>query len=152
MFALDPDAPDLPGASTTPSTKPPANLADVVLSGVPLADLLALRTRIDTLLPARELKDMDLSRELVLQVLVLQQLQQMVLADSSKTPANQMSQVANSVSAALVNLVKLQNEVYDSERFKQVESILVETLQTLPLEAQETFLASYEAALGGNLR
>ena len=69
--------------------------------------------------------------------------------DDDDTPANQKAQVANSLSAALVNLVKLQGDVHSSERMKRIESILIDTLKDLPVEAVEAFLANYEQALEG---
>lgn len=143
MFELD--VPDLPGGpSRAPAAK--THSLQIDLTGMPVAELLSLRSQIEQLLPARDLKDMDLARELVLQVMALQQMQQTVLRDDD-TPANQKAQVANSLSAALINLVKLQVDVYSSERFKSVESVLISVLQTLPIEAQERFIGAYETAL-----
>jgi hypothetical protein len=113
---------------------------------MPISELLALRNAIEQKLPARDLKDMDLAKELVLQVLALQQLQSTVISDDD-TPANQKAQTANSLSAALVNLVKLQNETYNSERLKKVEAALISAVGTLPAEAQEAFFTEYESRL-----
>lgn len=119
------------------------------LSNLAVDELLELRRQIEALLPVKDIKDLNLSRELVLQVQALQALQQRVLSDG-EAPANQQAQVANSLSAALVNLVKLQTDVYTSERMKVIEAILVETLKTLPIEAQREFLDAYEEALGNH--
>ena len=54
----------------------------------------------------------------------------------------------NARSGALTTLVKLQNETYTSERLKKAEAILIATLQELPAEAQEQFLAAYTLELG----
>ena len=133
-----------------PSTTPPEEqgFTDRALDAYTLQELLDLRARIERRLPARSLKDLDLESELVLQARALQQLQNSVIGDES-TAANQKAQVANSLSAALVNLVKVQNEVYYSERMKRIESILIDTLKDLPVEAVEAFLANYEQALEG---
>lgn len=112
-----------------------------------VAELLELRTQVELRLPARDLKDLDLARELVLQVLALQQMQMKALQEDD-TPVNQLAQAANSLSAALTNLVKLQESVYNSERLKKIETILIETLGLLPMEAQEAFLRSYQRDLG----
>jgi hypothetical protein len=117
------------------------------LDSMPVDQLLELRRQIEALLPVKDIKDLNLSRELVLQVQALQALQQRVLSDSS-VAANQQAQCANSLSAALVNLVKLQTDVYTSERMKVIESILVDCIKDLPMEAQEEFLERYETALG----
>jgi hypothetical protein len=117
------------------------------LDNMPVDQLLELRRQIEALLPVKDIKDVNLSRELVLQVQALQALQQRVLTDN-EAPANQQAQVANSLSSALVNLVKLQTDVYTSERMKVIESILVDCIKDLPMEAQEEFLERYETALG----
>ena len=117
------------------------------LEHMPVDQLMALRAEIDAYLPVRDLQDINLSRELVLQVQALQALQLRVMNDMD-TPANQIAQCANSLSAALVNLVKLQTDVFTSERLKRIETILIKALQSLPMEAQTQFIAEYEAALG----
>jgi len=109
--------------------------------------LLEMRAQIDAQLPVKDLKDLDLSRELVLQVQALQALQRRVMEDTS-TPANQIAQCANSLSSALSNLVKVQNEVYVSERLKRIEAILIDCLDTLPEKAQRRFFEQYERELG----
>lgn len=135
---------------TKPSATPPEEqgFTDRALDAYTLQELLDLRARIERRLPARSLKELDLERELTLQFLALQQLQNDVI-DDGDTPANQKAQVANSLSAALVNLVKLQGDVHSSERMKRIESILIDTLKDLPVEAVEAFLANYEQALEG---
>lgn len=119
------------------------------LDNMSLSDLLALRNQVEQRLPARDLKDMDLNRELVLQVLALQQLQSDVLNDED-VPANQQAQVANSLSAALTTLVKLQADVYTSERLKRLEAIYVDALRALPEPAQHDAIAAYAAMLESN--
>ena len=133
-----------------PSATPPEEqgFTDRALDAYTLQELLDLRARIERRLPARSLKDLDLEGELTLQFLALQQLQNAVI-DDDDTPANQKAQVANSLSAALVNLVKLQGDVHSSERMKRIESILIDTLKDLPVEVVEAFLANYEQALEG---
>ena len=133
-----------------PSATPPEEqgFTDRALDAYTLQELLDLRARIERRLPARSLRELDLEAELALQFAALQQLQNSVI-DDDDTPANQKAQVANSLSAALVNLVKLQGDVHSSERMKRIESILIDTLKDLPVEAVEAFLANYEQALEG---
>jgi len=119
-----------------------------ILPGLALRDLLDLRTRIEALLPARSLQDLNLERELVLQVMALQAMQGEVISDPD-IPANQRAQVANSLSAALANLVKVQESTYSAERFKRIERLLIETLRELPEDAASAFLDKYEKALAG---
>lgn len=116
------------------------------LDGMSMQDLLALRNQVEQRLPARDLKDMNLKRELVLQVLALQQLQSNVLQDGD-VPANQQAQVANSLSAALTTLVKLQSDVFNSERFKQVEAVVIDLINSLPQEEKAAMYERYAAAV-----
>lgn len=143
-MALPAPIPDLMAGASTPG-RPPGGSAPN-LDTLSITELLSLRTQVEQRLPARDLQDLDLARELVLQVLALQQMQQKALEDGD-TPVNQLAQAANSLSAALTNLVKLQADVYSSERFKKIEQVLIDTLQVLPTETQETFITAYTAAL-----
>lgn len=118
----------------------------VVLEAMTVPDLLVLRAQVDALLPVRKLKDVNLETELVLQVQALQALQNAVIQDED-TPANQRSQCASALSSALVNLVKLQNDLYTSERLKKIEAALITCLGELPMESQEGFLVAYETAI-----
>ena len=131
-----------------PSTTPPEEqgFTDRALDAYTLQELLDLRARIERRLPARSLKDLDLERELVLQVMALQQLQNSVI-DDDDTPANQKAQTASALSAALMNLVKVQSEVQSTERRKLQEAVLISALNELPEDAARQFLESYRRAL-----
>lgn len=118
------------------------------LEGLEVEDLLALRQAVDAALPATTLKDVDLAKELVIQLQVVKQLQADVMKDD-EIPANQRAQCAGQVGTVLVALAKLQNDTFDSERLKVVEGILIETVRALPTEQQEAFLTAYAVALGG---
>lgn len=139
--------PDLPPISRgVEKIRKPISEIDVASCSV--SELLAFRQAVTAALPVRELKDINLSQELVLQVLALQQAQANALL-SEDTPVNQLAQAMNALSAALGTLVKLQNETFTSERLKKAESLLIEVLQTLPTEAQSAFLERYARELGG---
>ena len=138
--------PDNANASTTGNPDLLNSAEGIDLSGLSMMGLLALRSRVHSLLPAVHLKDMDLSQELVLQVAALQELQRLTMG-AEEVPANQQAQVANSLSAALVNLVKLQGDVHTSERLKKIERILIESIQELPTDAQQRFLDAYQKGL-----
>ena len=131
-----------------PSTTPPEEqgFTDRALDAYTLQELLDLRARIERRLPARSLKDINLERELVLQVMALQQLQNRVI-DDDDTPANQKAQTASALSAALMNLVKVQSDVHSSERLKKIEAVLIDTLNELPQEAAAAFLGRYEETI-----
>lgn len=141
--------PNLPPPSGGGQNQPRAatHSLQVNLTGMPVAELLEVRAQIDEKLPVKDLADVDLNRELVLQMLQTQRLQSDVLKDE-ETPANQRAQVANAVAAIIAQLAKLQTEVYTSERLKRIEGYLIESLQQLPTVAQAKFLELYEAGEG----
>lgn len=152
MFS--PDTPDLPfskgGENYRAPDKVKKPVTEIDVSLLTVEEILAFRGQLEAHLPARSLRDMDLAKELVLQVLALQVMQQKAI-DAEDTPVNQLAQAANSLSAALINLVKLQGDVYSSERFKKVEEVLVKVIQTLPTDKQNEFIEAYEAALRAEL-
>ena len=120
---------------------------DVNLDNFTLQDLLRLRADIDRRLPAKHLRDVNLERELILQHQATLELQNQVMSDSD-VPANQRAQVANAVASILQQLIKLQETVHTTERLKRIEGKLIEALNGLPKEQQESFLAVYEEVLG----
>ncbi|VTU32217.1 hypothetical protein H4CHR_02967 [Variovorax sp. PBS-H4] len=140
--------PALPPASAGGSSRKvqATHSLQIDLTGMPVTQLLELRALIDEKLPVKDLKDIDLNRELVLQMLQTQQLQANVLKED-ETPANQRAQVANAVAGIISQLAQLQAKVYTSERLKRIETALIDTLQELPKEAQNVFLERYEVAL-----
>ena len=140
------DGPLVPPSKKDPAPDPTHHL-QVNLDSLSPNELLELRKEIDQRLPTSSLNDLNLEKELVLQLLTVQKLQSEVLAESD-IPANQKAQTVNAVAANLATLAKLQTEVYTSERLKKVEQVLISVLQELPMEQQETFLEAYEAALG----
>lgn len=140
---------DLPPVSGETLEKPenaPSVGENLGISTLSEVELLELRAEIDQLLPTKALVDLNMERELVIQLIVVQNLQRETLRDNS-VPANQKAQTSNAVAATLATLSKLQTEMYTSERLKKIEQVLIETLQTLPQEAQAAFLDAYEANL-----
>lgn len=109
-------------------------------------ELLYLRSQIDAVLPVTRLADMNLERELTLQLRSAQALQQIVLEDTH-TPANQKAQVMNSVSATMQQLVKMQIDYYTPERLKKIESALVTVLSTFDTDMTKDFFTRYEEIL-----
>jgi hypothetical protein len=140
-----PDLPPVSGGPTSAGAHRAPHQFD--LSNLNPDQLLELRMDIDQLLPVKHLKDLNLQRELVLQLLNTQRLQNEVMRDD-EVPANQKGQIAGQVASILNTLGKLQIDVYSSERLKQVEGVLIGVLNTLPTEQQEEFLTVYEKALG----
>lgn len=151
-MATKPTIPDLPPYSGGQQYLQPERIPKISRQGVDLDSydddqLIELRAEIDERLPAKRLKDVNLEEELVRQLTVAQSLQRATLEDF-ECPANQKAQVLNSVASALAVLGKLQVELYSSERLKRAESVMIETISSLPKEQQVSFLDLYEANLG----
>lgn len=120
----------------------------VDLSEMDEQELLVLRSKIDALLPVTKLSDLNLERELMLQLRAAQALQTRVL-DDANIQANQKAQVMNAVAATIQNLVKMQLEYYTPERLKKIEIALVRTLQSWQPDRVEDFFKRYEEILEG---
>jgi|SRR6185369_5760016 len=71
------------------------------------------------------------------------QLMTKVLNDSA-TPPNQKAQVANTLGSLLKTLSSTQTDLYNAERLKRLENVIVRILQDFPAELQERFLTAYE--------
>jgi hypothetical protein len=124
------------------------NFTTMEKQGVPLqhmsvVELLELKHQIDGYLPALSLKDVNLEAELLQQFALVKDLQTGVLTDDM-IPANQKAQVAGQVASTLQQLVKMQTDYYNAERFKSVENIMISALKKLPLDAANEFLKEYE--------
>lgn len=113
------------------------------LTKLNVLDLLSLREQITSLLPVSELKNMDLNQELVLQYQAAKSMQAQALADARVDPSK-MSTLLNACASSLSALAKLQGEVYNQERLKQIESHLIETLNKMPKESVALFFELYE--------
>ena len=124
---------------------------DVNLDNFTLQHLLKLRADIDRRLPAKHLRDVNLERELILQHQATLELQNQVMQDSD-VPANQRAQCANAVASILQQLIRLQESVHTTERLKRIEGKLIEALNSLPKEQQESFLEVYEEVLSSDFR
>lgn len=97
-------------------------------------------------LPGFELTALNVEEELLLQFHTLRLLQKAALNDKD-VPTNQRTQVANAVGASLVQIAKLQIDVYSSERFKAIELLLIRVLNKLPEEVASVFISEYEKIL-----
>lgn len=107
------------------------------------AELVMLRDEIDQRLP-HTLKELNLENELVAQYLRVKGIQDVAINDQ-RAPHNQRSQVAAQVASTLQQLVKMQSEWYTTERLKEIEGRLIDTLNLLPREQVEDFFRWYEA-------
>ena len=64
-----------------------------------------------------------------------------------QVPANQVSQVFNTISAILKEIVKMQTELHNAERVKKLEAAMIQAIKLAPPESQQAFLVQYEAIL-----
>lgn len=107
-------------------------------------ELSHLRSRISALLPS-SLASINLEEELLEQLRSAKAL----LRDSEDAPANQRSQVSNSITTILKQLVDLQTSVTTTETIKKIERNLLTTLKKFP-EMQSHFMTAYEEALNAS--
>lgn len=66
------------------------------------------------------------------------------------TPANQKAQVLNAAASALQQIAKTRTDLFNSERIRRMEQILIRTLREFP-ELATSFLAMYERNLTDEL-
>ena len=113
------------------------------LDTMSVEELRELRDEIDRRLPEDKLSQMDLTQELLSQYRLVQRLQSDVLGDD-EVPANQRAQVAGQVASTLQQLVKMQSEFHNSERFRAIENLLIKSIKLMSRDAAEAFIAEYE--------
>jgi hypothetical protein len=116
--------------------------AKTALTTLTESELRMLRAEIETLLPGDVLREMNLEEELVRQYRKVVLLQDEVLKDD-EIPANQRAQVAGQVASTLQHLIKMQTEFHTSERFKEIENLMIKHMRALPKDVAEAFLADY---------
>lgn len=121
--------------------EPPQPKVDISLLNT--VELINLRREIDQRLPTLTLSEMNMEEQLLLQFHTVSALQGDCM-DDDEIPLNQRVQLANSVSSTLATLVKLQQEVYTTERFRRIENLLIRVLNQLPKEQAQEFLTFYE--------
>lgn len=105
--------------------------------------LVLLRDRIDARLPPARLSNLNLEEELVLQLMRAKALQSDAF-DDVDVAANQKAQVMNSVASTIGALVRMQTDLYNAERFKAIEAILLEAVKSMPTPQATKFLDEYE--------
>lgn len=124
----------------------PASIDDMI-KDMSLDELLELRAKITDLLPEMSLSAVNLEQELLLQYRTVKALQTRV-HDSGEVPANQLAQVANTISSTLDRLTKMQGEMYSNERFKRIELAMIRMLKEWPEKMTKKFFKEYEEILG----
>lgn len=103
-----------------------------------------------TFIPPQNLDELDLGQELADNLQAARSLRLEIQTDPD-IPANQKAQVMNSVTTILTNLVKLQTDVYNAQRLKELEAILIKTMQAQPEPLKSLFFQEYEANLARTL-
>ena len=129
-------------ASTQKKAPPSLRLAEMLKELQP-EDLDTLWEMLQDLRPRQSLADLNLEHELLDQYDTVKKLQEEVLKDE-EVPANQRAQVANTVAATLQQLVKMQTDYYNAERFKAIEALVLKAIKSLPKEVAEKFIEDYE--------
>lgn len=94
---------------------------------------------------AQSLSELDLDQELLQQYKDAKQLFKDIELDD-ETPMNQKAQIMNSITAILTKIVENQTALYDSERVKLIESILIDVLKQYP-DINAEFMERYKKAL-----
>lgn len=122
---------------------PSTERAPFVWSALPVSLLVKYRDEILKNLPPTELDKFNMEQELLLQYHCVRELQNDVISDET-IPPNQRAQVANSVASVLNKIAELQVGVYTSERFKNIENLMVRTLNKLPEDLAAEFIDQYE--------
>lgn len=125
------------------SLQPKSDKKEMDLESMSQDDLLALRAKIDSMLKGIHLNDLDLPKELMVQYALAKKLQEATL-EGNDAPANQKAQVTNTCVNLLNTITKMQTEVFNSQRAKEMEMVLIKVLKTLPQEAQDAFFAEFE--------
>lgn len=148
-----PDLPPPSGSAPEGAAAPKkARLAaDIDVESMTLTERLALHTKIEASLPAMSLKDVSLEKTLVLQLLAAQELQRAVLEDTEATPT-QKSQVTNTLSSVIQTLSNLQIKLFSAERMKDIEGVLIDTVNDhMTPEQQAFFMKEYRRRLGAEV-
>lgn len=112
-------------------------------------DLVALLDRVQARLPPAKLSNLDLEEELVTQLSRAKSLQTQVLEDND-IPANQKAQVMNTVGSVIGDIIRMQERLYNAERFKAIEAMLLDSLRMLPKAQAEAFIEEY-AKMGSTI-
>lgn len=108
--------------------------------------LLKLRHEVDQALGLTNLAGLDIEQEIIIQLQTAKVLQADVLNDEM-IPANQRAQTVNTVSSILAQLVKTQTDLYNAERIKEIEAMVVSCMREQPDDVKEKFFERYERLL-----
>ena len=129
--------------SLTPAT--PFERAFSLLDMEP-SQLITLRHEIDKILGIGSLGDLNVESEIMVQLATAKALQVETLTEKD-TPANQKAQTINAVGAILRDLVRMQTELYNAERIKEVEAAVIDCMRLAPDDVKDKFFERYERLL-----
>lgn len=94
----------------------------------------------------RSLNDINLDQELALHyhttVTFLENL------DEESTPANQIAQVRNTVSAILEKIAKIKTDLYNARNYQLLEQAFIECMSEAPKEIQEKVMQRFAMITG----
>ena len=123
----------------------PSDTPDVSLFNT--AELLRARAQIQQHLCGFDLGTMNLAQELVLQYSMVQQLITETVNDDT-IPLNQRAQAVNSGTQLLIQLGKLQTDVYNASRVQRIEGAVIATFERLGEDYKATFMQLLRDSLG----
>jgi len=119
--------------------EPPKSKKVGDLDSMSEGELLALRSQIDSRLTGTKLSEVNLTKELLIQLRSAKLLQAKVTEADSDVPANQKAQVQNSIGGIIMNLSKIQMALYDAESMKRLKAATIRVVKTLPKPQQDQF-------------
>lgn len=93
------------------------------------------------------LQDLNLDKELYRAYVEASNYLELIKHDEN-TPANQVAQVLNSMTTILKEITKMQAELYNAERIKNLEAAMVYAIKKAPEDIREAFLIEYEKIIG----
>lgn len=134
------EIPDLRLYRPLPPPPPPQPLPTVPLDDREFADV----DPADDQLGVGGFDSIDLVGETVRLYRQTRKLLSKVLSDN-KTPVNQQAQVANTLGTLLKGLSAQQTDLYNAERLKRLELIIIQIIRDVAPDVQDAFMARYEA-------
>lgn len=137
------------GANRAPRDTPYNGSSLPEISHLNQEELVTLYDLVSSRLPPMKLAHLNMEEELVLQLYRAKSLQTKTM-EADEIPANQKAQVMNSVASVIGDLIRLQERLFNAERFKAIEAILLESLKMLPKAQAEAFIIEY-AKLGSTI-
>ena len=93
--------------------------------------------------PTLNLENLNLSEELAEHYAVVKTYRDAVQLNADAYLPTQVAATLRTLTDVLARIVKLQAEVVNQERLKNVEDAIIASLKTAPQEVQDAFLAAY---------